>query len=264
MHSSMNNCTNGRTDRTAGLVATLIGCIIALGVTPPAHAIIATYTNSNDFYTDLASLGLTPTTLDFDAESPGDTIADGATYGGITFSNFTYNSLGGLTNEPIIFTDVFDTTSGDISLGFDDGFDSVFVNDDEFEMTFGGLNALGLFIITTEDMLSGDISLEFGATNVAVDTLDLVTTLGDGGLVYFLGVINSESLVTSAAIRSFIDPDNIFFEYNIDDITHAVAVPELSSCLFVGAVGVLAAFICRSRKSGLDFNTDEHHIVIAT
>ena len=90
-----------------------------------------------------------------------------------------------------------------------------------------GRHQLGLFVITSDPALASEIELV-----TAVGTA--LATLGDGGLVYFLGLVATTQF--SSATLDFADDGEINFAYNVDDITTAVPEPGTLVLLGMGLV----------------------------
>ena len=206
-----------------GLISGLVfSALMIIGPGPAAALTYTTYTNSTAFFSALPG---TPSILDFETETPGAVVPSGSAVGGI---NFTY-SLDGGTLDLIVSTG-FDTVSGANYLGVDDGFDEVFLSGDGFTMTYGGaINAVGLFIIGSPgDVIGGDFELTAGSGSV-FNIGAAEATLGDGGDVFFLGIIDTVGF-TSATLTSFDPQQQGFFSYTIDDIVSASAsasaIPE--------------------------------------
>jgi hypothetical protein len=122
-------------------------------------------------------------------------------------------------------------------------------------MTFDSpLLALGLFFIASpEDLFEGDIQVVTSA-GTASNSATPFTFLADGGEVFFIGLISDAAPFIAASIAYGPDVDNIYFEYNVDDITTAAAqqapvpVPEPSTMLLTSTM--LAAFFARRRSLG--------------
>ena len=211
-------------------ITRLIGLLVCLMFVGTSHAVPITYTDSTAFFSDLSSAGLTPSTLNFDSLSAGDTIASGATKGGITF---TYD-FGGVQ---MMVSDIYDTTSAPNFLGTDDG--DVLQDGDYFDLAFAPSHAIGMFFITADPMFDGDITLTAGGTAAKLSVADAGADVGDGGIPYFLGIIDDASAFTGASITTI---GGGYFLYNVDDITTATAsVPEPGTLLLftAGLAGLL-------------------------
>ena len=216
------------------LLSTLVLALALL----PAHAGRATTTT----YTDSTAFGLAlpgpSITLDFDSLPTG-VIADGGTVGGITF-NYSFGPPPPSAPQ-LAITDgaafggggPFDTTSSPNFLGTTDG--DVLLDGDNFDLSFAAANALGMFFITSpgDPMFDGDILLSAGALTASLEAAAVEETLTDGGVVYFLGLIDTTASFTSASVSTV---GGGFFFYNVDDITTAV-VPEPGTFVML-AVGL--------------------------
>jgi hypothetical protein len=183
---------------------TVITAILLLLCVGTSHSQPMAYTDYAVFMADLPGLA---TTLDFDSLAAGTTIANGVTVGGITVN---YN-FGGVQ---MIVTDVFDTTSPPNFLGTDDA--DVLQDGDDFNLSFSPVNAIGIFFITADIMFDNDIKLTAGGLTAGLDASAGGTPLPDGGIPYFLGIINDMNTFTSASITTI---GGGFFLYNVDDIT---------------------------------------------
>ena len=148
----------------------------------------------------------------------------------------------------MIVSSGFDTTSGVNYLGIDDGGGEVFLSGDAFTMSFGAtINAVGLFVIGSPgDVLGGDFELTAGAGSV-FNAGTPEATLGDGGEVFFLGLIDTVGF-TSAMLESFDPLQEGLFEFNVDDIVTAAAVPEPGTMALFG-LGVLGMAVARRRAN---------------
>ena len=170
---------------------------------------------------------------------PTGIIADGGTVGGITF-NYTFGPPPPSAPQ-LAITDgaafggggPFDTTSSPNFLGTTDG--DVLLDGDNFDLSFAAANALGMFFITSpgDPMFDGDILLSAGALTASLEAAAVEETLPDGGVVYFLGLIDTTASFTNASVSTI---GGGFFFYNVDDITTAV-VPEPGTFVML-AVGL--------------------------
>jgi hypothetical protein len=194
-------------------------------------AVTATYTDQASF---LAALPGPASTLDFDSLAAGTTIADGDTVDGITFN---YN-FGGVQMQ---VTDVFATTSSPNFLGTDDA--DVFQDGDDFNLSFAAVNAIGMFFISADEMFDDDITLSAGGTSVGLSVADAGPDVGDGGIPYFLGIIDDTNPFTTASITTI---GGGFFLYNVDDITTAV-VP-LPGALWLFGSGLIGLLSLRRKR----------------
>ena len=140
----------------------------------------------------------------------------------------------------------FDTTSGANFLGTDSS--DLFLDDDDFSMSFAASNAIGFSVVTAEipgfSLFDDDIQLTVGSTTALLDVGAVQQTLGDGSLVFFLGLIDDSVAFTTASLST--PNSSRSFLYNIDDITTAV-VP-LPGALWLFGSGLVGLLAFRSRR----------------
>jgi hypothetical protein len=229
---------NPRTTLRALGVAGLSTLCMQLG-----HAGPTTYTNVSDFDAAVAS-GFQPLgDINFDALASGALIPSGTTLQGVTF---TYLLGGGAFEMQVGST--FDTTSPPNYLGTTG--DDAFLSGDSFTMTFAQPEqAVGLFVISGGIDLAGDYTLSTpdGDVSNSDSTDSTFGTLGDGGAVYFMGLVETDpsKAFTSATFSSLAD---LGIPFDIDDIVTTTAstvvtppVPDAASTLALlsGACGCL-------------------------
>ena len=180
-----------------------------------ANASLVTYTDQATFITALPGPS---STLDFDNLTAGTRVASSDTVGGITF-NYNFGGISMVVTDGNQFGGggPFATTSGSNFLGTDDS--DLFLDGDGFDLSFAPVNAIGMFFITADVMLDNDITLSAAGTSVGLSVADAGADLGDGGVPYFLGIIDDTSSFTIASIATI---GGGFFLYNVDDITTAV------------------------------------------
>ncbi len=169
-----------------------------------------TFSNQVEF--SAALIGV-PTVLDFDSLPAGTTIEDEATANGITFK-YNFNGL------PMKVTHLYATTSAPNFLGTGDG--GMLHDGDDFTMTFSPSSAVGLYFITADPLLDGDIIVAAGGVTAALQAADIQETLPDGSKVYFLGIVDNHEAFSSARIEALAGG---FFLYNVDDIITAPVQP---------------------------------------
>ena len=122
-----------------------------------SHATPMAYTDSAAFF---GALPGPSTTLDFESLSDEEIIADGDTIEGITF----FYDFGGVQMQ---VRDDYDTTSPDNFLGTTDA--NVFQDGDDFDLSFAPINALGMFFLSADPMLDGDIELNAAGITASLD-----------------------------------------------------------------------------------------------
>jgi hypothetical protein len=215
----------------------LIASAALIVLAPPASA--APFTDPATFAAAVSLLPGTPSTVDFDSAPAGTTVPSGGTFGGITFT---------ITSAPLDFvlTSNFETTSTANALGILGG-DDTFLALDEWEMSFASTQALGLFIVSSDPLLAGDIELitSIGtATNAALEQ----TVLSDGGLVYFIGLVSNALPFASAQVRYGPAVTGINFLYTVDDITTVTAAQVPEPAMLVLMLGAGAAAYRRHQR----------------
>ncbi|MGI9343947.1 MAG: hypothetical protein ACR2QV_13995 [Gammaproteobacteria bacterium] len=171
-----------------------------------------------------AALPQSPSVLDFDQMAAGTTIADAATAGGITFS-YDFEGLA------MKVAHLYATTSAPNFLGTGDG--GMFHDGDDFTLSFAPGSAIGLFFISADPLVSGDIKITAGGATAALDASRVQDTLPDGSRVYFLGVVDTSAPITQARVEALAGG---FFLYNVDDImTAPLGAPSMAINEPVGA-----------------------------
>lgn len=156
-----------------------------------------------------AALPTAPHILDFDEMPPGTTIADAATAGGIKFS-YDFEGLA------MKVAHLYATTSSPNFLGTVDG--GMFHDGDNFTLTFEPGSAIGLYFISADPLLDGDIKIIAGGATASLVARQVQQTLPDGSRVYFLGVVDTAAPITQARVEALAGG---FFLYNVDDIITA-------------------------------------------
>jgi hypothetical protein len=229
-------------------IALFAGCLgLQAIVAPLGNAQVNSYTNVSDFGAAIASGFNAPQVTNFDSVAAGTLIPSGSAVEGTTF---TYDLDGGafeMQVGPAGGFD-FDTTSEPNYLGTTG--DDSFLSGDAFTMTFAQPEqAIGLFVISGGDNLDGDYTLGVaqGDAESSGTTDSTFGTLGDGGNVYFIGLVeaNSANSFTSATFSS---ASGLGIPFNIDDISAAsvasggvVSDVAATWCQLLGALAVVAA-----------------------
>ena len=228
--------------RLSTATTNMILVFLAVGLLSIANGIGAPviYTDQATFLSNLNSFDV----VDFESTAAGTLISDGDTVGTITFNHTIDDGFGGTLDLKV--TDFFDTTSGNQYLGVDDGADEVFLDGDNFSMSFAPTQAIGLFVIGSPgDAQAGDITLAGAGASVSNSGApDL--TLGDGGEAFFLGIIEPDlTMPFSSASLSTIGGG--FFTYTVDDIITGQPVPEPGTLALLCA-SVIGLFIGHKRR----------------
>jgi hypothetical protein len=214
-------------------MALILGVLIA----SLAQASTVSYTESSPF---LAALQGPPSTLDFESLPPGTLIASGSSVDGVTF---TYD-LGG---EVLKVTAVLEPTSPSRSLGVA-GEDGALLDRDALTFDVATpVTAFGLFVITSDPALAGEIQIKT-QEGVVQNSATPEKLLNDGGIVYFIGL--TSTIPFSTAALDFAN-DEIHFAYNADDIVTAVPEPDWLLGMVVGVIALRGSMRWRRpRKEG--------------
>ena len=206
------------------------------------------YTDRATFDAALVSAGfLNVSIIDFDSVADATTVADGSSFGGLTFD---YGA--GFAGESIEVVSTArsgtDTTSAPNYLGTSIGSVPEFqAGANDFSVTPTSKRfAFGMFIVVEDplDVFDGDFSLEVGGNSIGLLESDLQATLGDGSGVFFLGVIDTDMQLGPISFVSSFDAEAAGLTYRIDDMI--TAVPEPSSLVLAGCLIPLAL---RRRRS---------------
>ncbi|NOQ63574.1 MAG: hypothetical protein GQ582_03585 [Methyloprofundus sp.] len=208
--------------------------MLACSFCTAAFSAPVTYTNDNAFFTAIA--GYSSNTLFFDEKGTdaGDIIADGGELKGISFN---YPVLADFASLQV--SNNGDTTSGMNFLGTDDG--GIFQDGDDLSLGFSATNAIGMYFLSADALVDGDIRISVAGTNVDLVAADLIMTLTDNTSVFFLGLLDENNAFTSMDIVTSYDddPESPYFFWNIDDITTAsVPAPSLIVLYVIGLLGV--------------------------
>lgn len=171
-----------------------------------------------DQYEFSAALPNAPRVLDFDQMAAGTTIADAASAGGIKFS-YDFEGLA------MKVAHLYATTSSPNFLGTGDG--GMFHDGDDFTLTFEPGSAIGLYFISADPLVDGDIKVIAGGAIASLEAGRVQETLPDGSRVYFLGVVDTDAPMTQARVEALAGG---FFLYNVDDIVTApLTAPSVAS-----------------------------------
>jgi hypothetical protein len=223
----------------------VLAAIVALGLTTAVNAALLTFTDQAAF---LAALPGAANTLDFDSQAAGTLIPSGSTIDGVTF-NYDFGGVSLAVTDGAQYGGggPFNTTSGTNFLGTNDA--DVLQDGDEFSLSFAPVNAIGMNFITAalaDPMMDDDIILSAGGTSVGLNSLAAGTDLGDGGIPFFLGIINTSATFTTADISNI---GGGYFLYNVDDITTAVSVVPIPGAIWLFASGLLGLIAANRKKA---------------
>jgi len=209
-----------------------------------AHAVPSSFTSRSAFDTAVLAMNpVTQRTIDFDGAPAGSLIADGDTFAGISFN---YPTLAGF-GVSLKITGFADAPSGSNMLGTDDA--DLLLDGDDLSFGVGTVNAFGLFLVSIEPLINGDFELSAGGATASLVVADVEQELLDGGVVYFLGLVDPIATFDTVTLTTSHTPGD-FFTWNLDDIVTARArttpptnVPEPSSVLLValGMAGLRSA-----------------------
>jgi hypothetical protein len=197
-----------------------------------SSAAVVTYTDHDTFVTALPGPA---STLTFDSLVAGTTIVDGGTVGGITF-NYDFGGVQMQVRD-------FQPNSPPNSLGTDVG---IFQEGDDFNLSFGPVNAIGMFFITQTSAFPPDsVMLAAGGGSVGLSPFAPgITPSGDW--VYFLGIIDDVSPFTAASITTPVS--GLFFSYTMDDITTAAVPLPAAAWLFGSGIVFIFGLLARQRS----------------
>ncbi|MCU6432966.1 PEP-CTERM sorting domain-containing protein [Undibacterium sp. Jales W-56] len=213
-------------------------CTLAMAMTHSASASIVGYHSDSAFATSLTGLGLSSSTVNFDALAAGTTYSTGTGTGGLTFSLSSVDILA----MPAI-CNLFWTTSGSNYLGLNNN-DCALEAGDALTINFAGAaRGFGLWVIGGSDLSDGDVTLSSGADSVSNLGPALLTD-GAGSFAYFLGLVGSNSGDTFSSVTlSDLTPSSTrLLAISLDDLVVATAgttnqVPEPASLALL-AVGL--------------------------
>jgi hypothetical protein len=226
------------------------GVAFAAGLLASAAALAAPVAYTDRAAFDAAIAGMHRSVENFDAMAPGTLIASGDALGGLALT-YDLDGVSLAVTDGMAFGGgvlPFATTSPANFLGTDDG--DMFQDGDGFTVQLGGVNAFGLYLISADRLWDGDFLLSAGGIGASLWTGDLQAYFpGDGGSVYFLGIVDADAPLWAATLATDHDMATGQFLWNADDLVVARAsqVPEPAS-LGLFAVG-LAALTARRRHT---------------
>jgi hypothetical protein len=90
-------------------------------------------------------------------------------------------------------------------------------------LSFGAVNAIGLYVISNDVLEDNDLVLIAGGGTVSLLKIASQGTLGDGSMVYFLGIIDDQVPFTTASLNT---AGNTAFLFNIDDIVTVASTDD--------------------------------------
>jgi hypothetical protein len=230
----------------------LVLCLTALllgGVfTGSAEAVATTFTDRLSFNTAVFNLDNPRLrTFNFDTLATGTVIANGdfLVEGG-GFLEFHYPVLASFGVSLQVRSDA-PTTSGKNYLGTTDA--GVFQDGDDFSIDFSPVNGIGMFFLTRDELLDGDIRLSvFAGPTASLDSAAIERILGDGTRVYFLRVLDPDAFFVHAQISTSHDGAGGFFFWNVDNVAQGFSILPAPTSLALMAVG-LAALALAVRRS---------------
>lgn len=198
---------------------------------------VFTYTSRSAFDVALAASGYSSHSVGFDSVATPYVVADGIAFDGLTF-NYSFSG-----DVQLQISDFFATTSGPNSLGTDDG-SATLQDGDSFSISFAARSAVGLYLITADSLVNGDLQLTVGSDAALLDASAVQQTLPDNAKVYFLGLLNNSDTFSLATLTTH--GGGGAFTFNVDDVVLASAtVPEPAFILPVTASLLLATRHCR-------------------
>ena len=204
------------------------------GIVSPTYSTPMGITEGPDFELKVLNEVGAIKAINFDSQAAGTVITSGDSVEGIVF-NYDFDGV------EMIIADGFDTTSPPNFLGTNDG--GVFQDGDSFDLIFGDpINALGLFVISLDELVDGDITLAVDDETIAsLDASAVQSRLPDGSQVFFLGVVDSVNSFSEVSLTADGGPGGPFFLYNVDNILVS-RVPEPSTVVMFLIGLVVAAF----------------------
>lgn len=203
--------------------------VLATCFATPALAQIG-HTDMNTFIADVP-LDATITLEDFEGQTVGSSIFDGDTING-----FELDYLFGDGQVTMQVFNEFSSAFGTQYVGTDDG--GLLQDGDDFSVIVEPSNSFGIYFLTKDALLDGDINLSFNGVSVDLVNTDFEQVLADGSFLYFMGVTNNSATDTTAFITTL--GDGVFL-YNYDDLIRVVNndVVLLGDVNLDGAVNLL-------------------------
>jgi hypothetical protein len=185
------------------IILAIAGCLLS-GLVQAAPQV---YTDQATF---VAALPGASSTVDFDSATADSLIPSGSALSGIAFSY----ALDGVQLKVSTTSGGYSTTSGSQFLGSDDA--DILQDGDTLTLSFSPLNAIGLYVISNDVLEDNDLGLTVGGTTASLlKTATQGGPLGDGSVVYFLGIIDSTTPFATASLNT---AGNTAFLFNLDDI----------------------------------------------
>ena len=151
--------------------------------------------------------------LNFDSLVAGSTVSNGETIQDIQFS-FDFGDV------LLSVVDSGTTTSSPNFLGTNDL--DLLQDGDNIDFIFPDAIAVGLNIISADELLDDDLTLTFLDVPVSLVGLDVEQTLSDGSTVHFLGITSTDESAITASLATI---GGGFFLYNIDNIVVVSMAP---------------------------------------
>lgn len=212
----------------------------ACAAAEPARAQVTGFTSRAAF---LAALPGAATVLAFEGFAPGALLPSGSGLGaGVSVAYAIGDGAGGFLTLAVV--DRFATTSGTRSLGLADpaNEDQLVLGDELDFAVAGATQAFGLSLISSDALFAGDVRL-VTAQGEAANGATAETTLPDGGLVYFVGLV-APAPVAQVSLRYGPGAAGAAL-FALDDVT---LVPEPGAGgVAVAVTGALAALRLRHR-----------------
>jgi hypothetical protein len=235
--------------RNAALAAAVSVVLTCAG--QPAAAGVITETSQAKFFSDLG--GQPVQTETYEGAPSGTVLSNPGTLHGITYT-FNPVNAGDRLMVDSSATNGFVTTSGTHFLGTNVGgnFDQIEAGD-TIDLAFAQSSAVGLYFVTGDTLLAGDIRL-VTPLGTATNSATPDQLLAGGTKAYYVGLVSQGSGLFSGASVQYGPGTTGAFFYNADDLSIA-SVPEPGSLVLVltalAAAGATdAARRFRARRAG--------------